>query len=303
MAFYLSFILLAFSSIALANLQFTINNKCPQPIMLYINGESQGSLAFNGIVSKIYSNDWSGFIYTNLNAGSGNTGVGTTRAGFYGNASYYYIVRDLNNFNTGVSIAPTSPISNGFCDVDVCNNATCTNVYNSPPTQFPAPSIVAPSVPLYQCPGSTGYTVTFCPADMFPVPKDAVGLHPIRSANKCLDVRGGIFQNGTAVQIYDCNETAAQKWIIGRGATTPVLLAGTGFCLDAGKTPASGVGLKIWQCFAGLPAQTWIYTLAGSIVLNGTNQCVDLTDGLTDNGNRLQTYQCADGNVNQAWTT
>jgi hypothetical protein len=88
MAFYLSFILLAFSSIALANLQFTINNKCPQPIMLYINGESQGSLAFNGIVSKIYSNDWSGFIYTNLNAGSGNTGVGTTRAGFYGNVSH-----------------------------------------------------------------------------------------------------------------------------------------------------------------------------------------------------------------------
>lgn len=128
MAFYTSFILLAFSSIALANLQFTINNKCPQPITLYINGESQGSLASNGIISKIYSNNWSGFIYTNLNAGSGNTGVGTTRAGFYGNvrhclcmaiefltfhilqASYYYIVRDLNNFNTGVSIAPTSPI-------------------------------------------------------------------------------------------------------------------------------------------------------------------------------------------------
>ena len=90
MAFYISFILLAFSSIALANLQFTINNKCPQPITLYINGESQGSLASNGVISKIYSNNWSGFIYTNLNAGSGNTGVGTTRAGFYGNVSIIF---------------------------------------------------------------------------------------------------------------------------------------------------------------------------------------------------------------------
>ena len=37
---------------------------------------------------------------------------------------------------------------------------------------------------------------------------------------------------------YDCNETAAQKWIIGRGTPTPVLLAGTGFCLDAGESEA-----------------------------------------------------------------
>ncbi|MDP9799736.1 serine/threonine protein kinase [Catenuloplanes nepalensis] len=33
-------------------------------------------------------------------------------------------------------------------------------------------------------------------------------------SGKCLDVTGGIFDNGTPVQLYDCNGTPAQKWLL-----------------------------------------------------------------------------------------
>ncbi|KAL0951944.1 hypothetical protein HGRIS_008595 [Hohenbuehelia grisea] len=93
-----------------------------------------------------------------------------------------------------------------------------------------------------------------------PVPVPApVRIHPAGVNNKCLDVAGNNQANGTPVQVYDCNGSGAQNWIINPG-TTQVKLAGTNFCLDAGSTPANGVELKIWQCFDNLAAQTWFYT-------------------------------------------
>jgi hypothetical protein len=86
---------------------------------------------------------------------------------------------------------------------------------------------------------------------------------------------------------YDCNGTKAQKWVINH-ANTKVRVAGTNFCLDAGTRiiiifwlfrllmhlniplridPTSGVGMKIWQCFDGLPAQAWYYTNDNRIAL------------------------------------
>ena len=86
--------------------------------------------------------------------------------------------------------------------------------------------------------------------------------------------------------------------------------------------PASGVGLKIWQCFDNLQAQGWYYTDDQRIDLNGTGlnvppflsslhdssflrlpgQCVDLPNGVEVNGNQIQTWECSSGNTNQIWT-
>jgi hypothetical protein len=33
--------------------------------------------------------------------------------------------------------------------------------------------------------------------------------------------------------------------------------------------PASGVGMKIWQCYDNLPAQAWYYTLDERIAVTG----------------------------------
>jgi hypothetical protein len=61
-------------------------------------------------------------------------------------------------------------------------------------------------------------------------------------------VAGANSANGTKVQIYDCNGTAAQRWVAGSGGT----LTGLGKCLDAtGPSSADGTKLQIWSCTGG----------------------------------------------------
>jgi len=92
-------------------------------------------------------------------------------------------------------------------------------------------------------------------------------LHPNGDASKCLEVRGGVFADGTPVQMYvaiamrlrvrvpfsdsslfpgffshrfgnsfDCNNTPAQKWAISTQGETKVQVWETNFCLDAGSS-------------------------------------------------------------------
>ncbi|KAH8822421.1 20 kDa protein having G-X-X-X-Q-X-W motif-containing protein [Flagelloscypha sp. PMI_526] len=126
-------------------------------------------------------------------------------------------------------------------------------------------------------------------------------IHPNGDNSKCLDVVNGNFANGAAVDIYDCNDTNAQKWYIHPGSTQ-VVLAGTSYCLDAGENPGNNTPMKIWQCSSALPQQRWYFTDDNRIALEGKGLCLDLTWGNKDNGNTIETYQCIDGNQNQAWT-
>ncbi|KAF8981382.1 hypothetical protein BDQ17DRAFT_1337346 [Cyathus striatus] len=119
-----------------------------------------------------------------------------------------------------------------------------------------------------------------------------VAIHPNGNTNKCLDVKGAVYANGTPVQIYDCNGTPAQSWSINRGGTQIRVAA-----------PANGVGMKIWTCYDNLPAQTWTYTTSNTIALSVQGQCLDLTNGSLTNGNQVQTWQCTASNTNQIWTT
>lgn len=104
-----------------------------------------------------------------------------------------------------------------------------------------------------------------------------VAIHPVGNRNKCLDVAGNTRADGTAVEyarlfplcrlhatylclysLYDCNDTAAQKWTFTRGATGgQIRLAGSNYCLDAGSNPGNGIKMKIWTvsmaAWAGSP--------------------------------------------------
>jgi hypothetical protein len=55
---------------------------------------------------------------------------------------------------------------------------------------------------------------------------------------------------------------------------------------------ANGVKMKIWQCFANLPQQTWtpieIAGTSGTIKLTAANFCFDLTNGIKTNQNVMQ---------------
>jgi hypothetical protein len=281
----------------LATHQYTIYNKCPNSIDLYIAGVRDSTIPTGGNVVKNLDSI-AGFFYTTANGGS-HDAVGTIRAGFY-DMQYYYIVADPDHANTRLQVKPKSSSSNGFCETVQCDGRGCPQGFSQPPTRFPNPASTPPPPPYYRCrSGNTGYDITFCPTGVYP--NLITGPIHFNYQDKCLDVKGADFSNGTVVQIYDCNGSDAQRWVIKRGSTK-VRVWGTSMCLDAGTTPANGTQLKIWQCFADLPAQQWVYTGDNRIALENQGFCVDLEYGITKNGNKVQTWQCSDGNQNQVWT-
>jgi len=137
-------------------------------------------------------------------------------------------------------------------------------------------------------------------------PSATLNVHPNGDNSKCVDVVAAKFADGTPVDIFDCNGTGAQKWKWNGDALTIVNPAdGSQWCLDAGDQSqwAPGVQMKIWQCFASLPQQTWTPdTSSGGIQLINSNFCLDLTNGNKTNSNVLQIWTCGGGNPNQIWT-
>ncbi|MBO4253726.1 RICIN domain-containing protein [Streptomyces griseorubiginosus] len=116
-------------------------------------------------------------------------------------------------------------------------------------------------------------------------------------AGKCVDVAGANPANGTPVQLYDCNGTAAQQWTVGSDGTVRAL----GKCLDiTGNGTADGSTVQLWDCTGG-PNQKWTVTGAHDIVNPQANKCLDVTGNDSANGTRLQIWTCT-GGANQKWT-
>ncbi|MFF3162361.1 ricin-type beta-trefoil lectin domain protein [Streptomyces sp. NPDC003273] len=127
---------------------------------------------------------------------------------------------------------------------------------------------------------------------------DSAAGVPIRGlAGKCVDVAAANSANGTPVQLYDCNGTAAQQWTVGSDGTLRAL----GKCLDvtSGGT-ADGTPVQLWDC-NGSPAQKWALPAARDIVNPQANKCLDVTGNNSANGTRLQIWTCT-GTANQKWT-
>ncbi|KAG5634339.1 hypothetical protein H0H81_002338, partial [Sphagnurus paluster] len=92
--------------LATPRIQYSISNKCSQPINIFVDGGSRGSIDTGSTTVIEQSLDWSGVIYTDANGGSA-TGAGSTKAGFNGPGSYYYVAApNPNRLNTGVLIEP-----------------------------------------------------------------------------------------------------------------------------------------------------------------------------------------------------
>ncbi|MEV4315465.1 family 16 glycosylhydrolase [Actinocrispum sp. NPDC049592] len=115
-------------------------------------------------------------------------------------------------------------------------------------------------------------------------------------AGKCVDVAGANNANGTAVQLYDCNGTAAQQWSRSGNAFQAL-----GKCMDvSGGGTANGTPVQLWDC-NGSGAQQWAVSGAGDIVNIQANKCLDVTGNNSANGTRLQIWDCS-GGANQKWS-
>jgi hypothetical protein len=113
---------------------------------------------------------------------------------------------------------------------------------------------------------------------------------------KCADVAGASTANGAAVQLFDCNGTAAQRWTVASDGTLRAL----GKCMDVtGAGAANGTKIQLFDC-NGTNAQRW--TRSGSTLVNtGSGKCLDATGVSSANGTRLQIWTCT-GGANQNWT-
>ncbi|MET7739323.1 family 16 glycosylhydrolase [Streptomyces sp. NPDC005385] len=121
---------------------------------------------------------------------------------------------------------------------------------------------------------------------------------PIRGlAGKCVDVAAAGTANGTPVQLYDCNGTAAQQWTVGSDGTIRAL----GKCLDVTNNgTADGTKIQLWDCTGGT-GQKWAVSAANDIVNPASNKCLDVTGNNSANSTRLQIWTCS-GGANQKWT-
>ncbi|MFI1990810.1 chitosanase [Actinoplanes sp. NPDC020271] len=130
------------------------------------------------------------------------------------------------------------------------------------------------------------------------LPASAAAAGPITGpAGKCIDVAGASPANGTAIQLYDCNGSAAQQWTTGNSDAT---IRALGKCLDVtAASTANGAKIQLYDCNAS-GAQKWTFT-NGTLVNSGSGKCLDVTDKSTANGARLQIWTCA-GGTNQTWT-
>ncbi|WP_199513779.1 glycosyl hydrolase family 18 protein [Nucisporomicrobium flavum] len=116
-------------------------------------------------------------------------------------------------------------------------------------------------------------------------------------AGKCVDIAAASSANGTAVQLYDCNGTAAQTWTVGADGTLRAL----GKCMDvAAAGTANGSLVQIYDC-NGTGAQTWQAQGDGTLRNPSSGRCLDASNNSSANGTRLQIWDCFAG-ANQRWT-
>jgi streptogrisin C len=122
------------------------------------------------------------------------------------------------------------------------------------------------------------------------------GTPIIGYGGKCIDVPGGNPADGTQLQMYDCNGSAAQSWTFAADGTVRAF----GKCMDvAWGSRDNGAIIQIVGC-SGNPAQQFVLSGAGDLVNPQANKCVDVSDWNTGNGAKLIQWECT-GGANQKW--
>jgi len=105
----------------------------------------------------------------------------------------------------------------------------------------------------------------------------------------CLDVNGGNSANGTKVQLWGCNGSAAQQWTYVEAGST---LRAFGKCLDvSGGGTANGTKVQLWDCNS-TGAQVFIHRSDNTYYNPASNRCLDDPNGSTAQGTQQQIWDC-----------
>ncbi|WBC17369.1 ThuA domain-containing protein [Micromonospora sp. WMMA1998] len=124
------------------------------------------------------------------------------------------------------------------------------------------------------------------------------GVGPVKGlAGKCLDVRGAASADGTQIQLYTCNSSAAQSWTVTPNGPVKAL----GKCLDvSGGGSADGTKIQLWTC-NGTGAQNWSAQADGTVRNPQSGKCLDVSGNNSADSTPVHLWTCT-GAANQRWT-
>ncbi|KAJ7216844.1 ricin B lectin domain-containing protein [Mycena rebaudengoi] len=138
-------------------------------------------------------------------------------------------------------------------------------------------------------------------------------LQSVLNTAKC--IAASSLTNGAPVVIQDCgtNATSLNTWfetpLPPDGFARLLSAGGVSSCLDVTDGPSGdvpdGTRLQMWACSPSDPAQEWIFEDAlsaiewgGGLAIKGSKG-IDVTNGVTANGNQLQIWKCGGNNNHQ----
>ncbi len=140
----------------------------------------------------------------------------------------------------------------------------------------------------------TGAAGALFDIDHFTLHKSSSG--PITGlAGKCVDISNAGTADGTKIQLWGCNASAAQKWTR-NGQTWQAL----GKCLDvSGGATADGTKVQLWTC-NGTGSQNWVTGANNSLINPQSGKCLDVSGGNSADGTQIHIWTCH-GGTNQNW--
>ncbi|MCF3129504.1 LamG-like jellyroll fold domain-containing protein [Streptomyces olivochromogenes] len=126
----------------------------------------------------------------------------------------------------------------------------------------------------------------------------ASAVRPAGGGTICLDDASAHTADHTKIQVYTCNGSAAQKWVLHDDDSLRVL----GKCLDVtdGATD-NGALIQLYTC-NGSAAQKWTTGASGSLVNPQSGKCLDDPGSSTANGTQVRLYTC-NNSAAQNWTS
>lgn len=136
-------------------------------------------------------------------------------------------------------------------------------------------------------------------------------LSPVQASagsGYCLDNTANSSTDGNPIQVWQCNEDAAQSWELipdSNGVAGDYMLEnGNGKCLDDPHDSATdGTKVQLWTCL-GNANQEWRPVTAGSYVeyVNANGLCLDDTGNSHTDGTLVQVWSCL-GDPAQQWSS
>jgi endo-1,4-beta-xylanase len=125
-----------------------------------------------------------------------------------------------------------------------------------------------------------------------PPPSSGTGNRIVGAqSGRCVDVPNASHNNGTRVQLYDCNGQTNQAWTL---TSSKQLTVYGNMCLDAAGSGNSSA-VQIYSC-NGQANQQWNVNSNGTITGAQSGRCLDVWG--TGNGQQVQIYDCS-GQTNQ----